>query len=176
MTASRIVLIRAVNVGGTARLPMADLREMAESLGATDVSTYIASGNLICTPSADPVGFDLALQTAIEERFGFVRDVISRSRREVLDALAAHPFEVVSPKSSYVSFLTRAPSSEAVAAASAIPTMDDRWEVIGRDQHIRYAVSAGQPQMNTVSISRALGVAGTARNLLTVQKLIELSA
>ena len=49
----RIHLLRAVNVGG-AKLPMAELREVAASLGATDVRTYIASGNLICDPPGDP--------------------------------------------------------------------------------------------------------------------------
>ncbi|MEO6604401.1 MAG: DUF1697 domain-containing protein, partial [Aeromicrobium sp.] len=44
--ATRIILLRAVNVGG-AQLPMARLREIAEELGASDASTYIASGNLI---------------------------------------------------------------------------------------------------------------------------------
>ena len=41
----RIVLVRAVNVGG-AQLPMSDLKEMAGDLGATEVVTYIASGTL----------------------------------------------------------------------------------------------------------------------------------
>lgn len=46
----RIILVRAVNVGGTARLPMAPWRTLAESLGATEVTSYIASGNQLCTP------------------------------------------------------------------------------------------------------------------------------
>ena len=38
-----VYLFRAVNVGGIAKLPMADLRALAAELGATDVRTYIAS-------------------------------------------------------------------------------------------------------------------------------------
>ena len=43
---TRIVLLRAVNVGGT-QLPMAELREIATELGASDVQTYIASVYLL---------------------------------------------------------------------------------------------------------------------------------
>ena len=43
-TTIRIILFRAVNVGGTAKLPMAELRELAAELGATDVQTHIQSG------------------------------------------------------------------------------------------------------------------------------------
>ena len=75
----RIHLLRAVNVGG-AKLPMADLRALATSLGATDVSTYIASGNLICEPPGDPAEFDRALEAAVDEQFGFFREVISQPR------------------------------------------------------------------------------------------------
>jgi uncharacterized protein (DUF1697 family) len=42
-----IALLRAVNVGGTGKLPMAELRSMCESVGFTNVRTYIASGNVV---------------------------------------------------------------------------------------------------------------------------------
>ncbi len=41
--------------------------------------------------------------------------------------------------------------------------------------HIRYANGAGRPDMKVDSIGRALKVPGTARNLNTVKKLIELA-
>ena len=44
---SYVALLRAVNVGGTGKLPMADLRKLAGQLGFGDVRTYIASGNAI---------------------------------------------------------------------------------------------------------------------------------
>jgi uncharacterized protein (DUF1697 family) len=55
------------------------------------------------------------------------------------------------------------------------PTGDDRWEVIGRDLHIRYADGAGRTQMKGDAAGRALAVPGTARNLNTVHKLLELA-
>lgn len=171
---TRIHLLRAVNVGG-AKLPMAELREVAAGLGATDVSTYIASGNLLCTPPGDPDAFDRALEQAVQERFGFFREVISRDVDELRAALAAHPFEVVEPRFSYVTFLLRAPTTAAVEKARTFATGDDVWTVVGREMHVRYADGAGRPQMKDASIGRALAVPGTARNLNTVRRLIELA-
>lgn len=170
----RIVLLRAVNVGGT-QLPMAELREIATDLGASDVSTYIASGNLIADVPGKAADFDRALQQALEKRYGWFRDVISRTPAQVRTALAAHPFEVTEPKYSYVSFLTGAPTAEALAKAQTYETGDDQWQVIGTEMHIRYANGAGRPAMKADSIGRALKVPGTARNLNTVKKLIELA-
>ncbi|QBE50418.1 DUF1697 domain-containing protein [Leucobacter triazinivorans] len=171
----RILLVRAVNVGGTAKLPMAEWRALAQSLGARDVSTYIASGNLVCTIDGDPAAFDRALEAAVEVRFGFFREVISRTRDELVSALAAHPFEVADPKFSYISFLVETPSAAGVEAARRLETGADRWHLIGRELHLRYADGAGRSQLNEPQLMRTLGTTGTSRNLNTVRRLMELA-
>jgi uncharacterized protein (DUF1697 family) len=171
----RVLMIRAINVGGTAKLPMTELREVLAGLGATDVETYIASGNVVLSVPGDPAAFDRAVESALEARYGWWRDVISRTPQQVRAALAAHPFEVIEPKFSYVSFLVGTPTPAGVASAQELRTGDDRWQVIGDELHLRYAAGAGQPQLNADALHRRLGVAGTARNLATVEKLIALS-
>jgi len=172
--AKRIILLRAVNVG-PAQLPMARLREIAEELGATDVSTYIASGNLIADVPGKADEFDRALEKAIEKEFGFFRESISRTPAQLKKALKAHPFEVDQPKYSYVNFLLGKPSAEAIKKAETYETGNDQWAIIGTEMHIKYANGAGRPDMKTDSIARALKVPGTARNLNTVKKLIDLA-
>lgn len=171
----RVLMIRAINVGGTAKLPMAELRELLGGLGATDVETYIASGNVVLSVPGDPEAFDRAVESAIEARYGWWRNVISRTPHQVRAALAAHPFEVIEPKFSYVSFLVGTPTPAGIASAQELRTGDDRWQVIGDELHLRYAAGAGQPQLDADALHRRLGVAGTARNLTTVEKLIALS-
>ncbi len=172
----RIVLVRAVNVGGTAKLPMAEWRALAQSLGAREVSTYIASGNMVCTIDGDPAAFDRALEAGIETRFGFFREVTSRTRDELVAAIDAHPFEVAEPRFSYISFLGGEPGPEGVEAARRLDTGADRWELVGRELHLSYAGGAGRAQLKESQLMRALGVIGTSRNLNTVRRLIELAA
>ena len=176
----RIVLIRAVNVGG-ATLPMARLRSIAGDLGATEVTTYIASGNLICTPPGAPAEFDRALESAITDEFGYEREVISRSVAQVRAAFDAYPFEVIEPKFSYIHFLCATPDAEKVAAfcsdlTDAHLAGGDLVRVIGDEVHIRYADGIANSTLTTAALRRGLGVAGTARNLTTVAKLIELAS
>lgn len=174
----RILFVRAVNVGG-AKLPMAEFRELLGHLGATGVRSYIASGNAIVEiPATDRAGwdaFDRAVEKALTDRYGYRREVMSRDRGELEAALAAHPFEVVEPRYSYLSFLTAQPSTAGLEKAAAVPRGDDLWEAIGRDLHLRYAHGAGTAQLDHTRLTKALGVAGTARNLRTVRKLIELA-
>lgn len=171
----RIILVRAVNVGGT-QLPMAEFRELLSGLGAESVSTYIASGNAIAEVPGDPEVFDRAVETALTARYGWVREVLSRSRAELVAARAAHPFEVLDPSASYVSFLTAVPGEAALAAAAEVPRGDDEWRVIGRELHLRYANGAGRATLQQERLAKTLGVAATARNLRTVDRLIALAA
>jgi uncharacterized protein (DUF1697 family) len=50
------------------------------------------------------------------------------------------------------------------------------WEVIGADLHIRYANGAGRADYDMNKALKHLGVQGTARNLNTVNALIELAS
>ena len=50
------ILLRGINVGGKNKIPMTELRSCLEVLGFLNVSTYIASGNVILTsdkPASD---------------------------------------------------------------------------------------------------------------------------
>jgi uncharacterized protein (DUF1697 family) len=172
--AKRVVFIRAVNVGG-AKLPMAELREMAAELGATDVSTYIASGNLLCTPPGKPGEFDRALEAAIKDKYGFFREVISRTPAQLQAALDNHPFEIVEPRFSYVYFLTAKPQAKATKAFHTADFGGDEFQVIGDDLHIRYHNGAGRSDLDAKAIAKALVVQGTGRNVNSVHKLIELA-
>ena len=171
---TRILFARAINVGG-AKLPMAEFRDLLGELGAADVRTYIASGNAVVTIAGDAATFDRSVEAAVEAKYGYFREVMSRTPREVADALAAHPFDVIEPKFSYVSFLSSEPTAAAVDSAGDVPSGDDKWAVIGRELHVRYANGAGDPQLNVAALGKRLGVAATARNLRTVQAVIDLA-
>lgn len=170
----RVHLIRAVNVGG-AKLPMAELRELAQELGADNVSTFIASGNLLADPPGSPEDFDRALERAIQDRYGYFREVISRSPRDMTRALEAYPFQVGDRRFAHVYFLTQKPKPPAVAALEAYDIGDDEVRVIGTELHIRYAAGVHGTRLTSPAIARLLGCQGTGRNLATVAKLAELA-
>ncbi len=165
-------LFRAVNVGGTAKLPMADLRALATELGSTDVHTYIASGNLIATPPGDPVAFARELERAVESRFGFTREVIVRDAAALRAARDAHPFTIVDPRFSYLIPLTGVPVD--AAAAADVPTGADEWALMGDDLHVRHEHGAGKAELDVARLLRTLSVIGTARNLRTIDELLRL--
>ena len=86
-----VALLRGINVGGKSLVRMADLKECVEELGYEDVSTFIASGNVLFeTPERDAAKLESTLEKAIERRFNLPIAVVVRSRAElgrVVDAI-----------------------------------------------------------------------------------------
>lgn len=63
-----ISLLRGINVGGNNKVPMADLKELFETLGFKDVETYINSGNVIFSGKEKDLK---KLEPAFAKKFGF---------------------------------------------------------------------------------------------------------
>ncbi len=64
-----VVLLRGVNVGGKNKLPMASLKKSLEELGFTNVSTYIASGNVILESDKSINEIKARIEKALPETF-----------------------------------------------------------------------------------------------------------
>jgi uncharacterized protein (DUF1697 family) len=87
-----IALLRAVNVGGSGKLAMTELRALAEECGFGSVRSYIQSGNLVFTSGQAAAAASAALTTAIRERAGLDIDVLLRSRAELASLIERNPF------------------------------------------------------------------------------------
>jgi uncharacterized protein (DUF1697 family) len=64
-----IILLRGINVGGKNKLPMAGLRKCLEDLGFSNVSTYIASGNVILKSDKRADRIKAQIEEALPESF-----------------------------------------------------------------------------------------------------------
>jgi uncharacterized protein (DUF1697 family) len=93
MSQRYLALLRGINVGGKNRLPMASLRELLGQIGATEVRTYIQSGNAVFAHSARETG-ELAqrISAAIAKAHGFAPAVWVLRMADFERAIAHNPF------------------------------------------------------------------------------------
>jgi len=89
-----VALLRGINVGGTNKVAMTELKAVFEAAGMADVRTYINSGNvLFSTALRGRAKTTLLLERAIRERVGFDVGLILRDAKElrsVVEAMPAH--------------------------------------------------------------------------------------
>jgi uncharacterized protein (DUF1697 family) len=106
-----IALLRAVNVGGTGKLPMAVLKSMCNEAGFGRVQTYIASGNVVFESKAAPLGVKAALEARLLAYAGKPVGVVVRTASEMAAVLEANPFPGEEPKNTYAIFLDECPQA-----------------------------------------------------------------
>ncbi len=77
-----VALLRAVNVGGTGKLPMGTLTKLCEKAGLADVRTYIASGNVVFRSNQTEPEIRLALEDQLHACAGKSIGVVANSGRD----------------------------------------------------------------------------------------------
>ena len=163
-----IVLLRAVNVGGTGKLPMAELRDMCEAIGFEDVRTYIASGNVVLRSAHGGEQVKALLENALARHAGKPVGVLVRTPEEMAAVLASNPFADAAPNRNVVVFLDAAPASDALATVSH---RNGEEIALGKHEiHIHYGEGMADSRLRIPAAK-----SGTARNMNTVAKLVEMA-
>jgi len=164
-----VALLRAVNVGGTGKLPMKDLRTLCETLGFAEVRTYIASGNVVFNSRKSEAQVKRALEACLLEYAGKTVGVFVRTAAEMADILANNPFPAAPRNRTVAIFLDEPPPADALEAV--VGRNDERIELGRREIYVHYGEG-----MATSKLKIPAAKAGTARNMNTVAKLAALAA
>jgi uncharacterized protein (DUF1697 family) len=171
-----VLLLRAINLGSTNKVPMAGLRALLADLGATGVVTYLQSGQAVVDlSSTDPETFAGQVRDGVRELFGVDTPVLTRSADDLAAIVAANPYPALTatPKLLHVAFLERNPDPALVAA---IGNRHDEDEFTVGERALYLAYSSGSQASPLSAALRKLDVVATARNWTTVTALAELAA
>lgn len=164
-----VALLRAVNVGGTGKLPMTELRSLCERLGFAQVRTYVASGNVVFQSALSEPEVKAALERALEVYTGKPVGVMVRTGKEMAAIRDANPYRAAPPERTVVIFLDTAPPKDTHMNVSGCTT-----EEIARGKreiYVHYPDGIGRSKLKI-----AAAKTGTARNMNTVATLAEWTA
>jgi uncharacterized protein (DUF1697 family) len=164
-----VALLRAVNVGGTGKVAMSDLKALCTDAGFLRVQTYIASGNVVFESKASAANVKSALETRLLAHVGTPIGVIVRTAAETAGVLNANPFRKLSPTYTVAIFLDRAPPADALDHATG--RADEKTRLGKREIYIHYPSGQGKSKLRIPAAK-----AGTARNMNTIAKLAAMAA
>lgn len=164
-----VALLRAVNVGGTGKLPMPVLTDLCRSAGLAQVRTYIASGNVVFHSDSSEEQVRTAIEDRLHAHCGKRLGVIVRTASEMADLVAHNPFH-------------DRPGNRVMALFVDAPLPADPMDGVtgAKDEQIRLgprALFVFYPDgMGTTRLRIPSERTGTARNMNTVAKLAKLAA
>ncbi len=166
---SFIALLRAVNVGGTGKLPMTHLKAMCESAGFHSVRTYIASGNVVFESDLDEVAVRKALERPLLEYAGKPVGVFVRTAAEMAQVLSSNPFPHAEGNRNVAIFLDAEPGNDLLASISGC--VDEEVGLGLKEIYVYYGVNMARSKLKIPAAKN-----GTARNMNTVAKLAAMAA
>ena len=173
-----IALLRAINVGGTGKLPMTALKAACEAAGLNRVSTYIASGNLVFASDKSAAAVKTVIADLLRDRFGLTKThAFIRTPDELARVIAGNPFADAAaerPNLLMVNFLGGRPQAGTADALGAFGG-PERLHLDGDHLYVDYAKGVARSKLTPAFLDKALKVPATGRNWNTVNKLLDMA-
>ena len=166
-----VALLRAINVGGHNRIRMAELAELLKSLGLTNVSSYLQSGNVVCTSDQAASAVAVSIREGVAEHFGHDIAVMVRSGEQMERVVADFPYAGHDPKQTGVVFLGARFDGELEAGAFT----PDECIAAGSHVYVHCPTSFAKTKLTNAWVEKQTALVGTRRNWTTVVKLAEMA-
>ncbi|HUR73313.1 MAG TPA: DUF1697 domain-containing protein [Sporichthya sp.] len=172
-----VALLRGINVGGKNKVPMADLREVFETAGHADVSTYIQSGNVLFRSGSSGPALEKEIEAQLEKRFKVPLVVVVRSLRQLRTVVEKAPSGFGAEPDTFhsdVVFL-RAPltPAQAMKVVKLRDGVDQAWAANGVVYFQRLSAERTKSRMSAIVGTREYQQM-TIRNWRTTTKLLGL--
>jgi uncharacterized protein (DUF1697 family) len=171
---------RGINVSGQKIVRIEPLRETCAALGFRNVETYVQSGNVVFRAiKQPPSALSKRISEAILHDFGFSVPALVKTSKEMEDVIKSNPLlkeKGIDASKLHVTFLSDAPSKNALKKLEALPTKPDRFHVGGQEIYLYCPGGYGNTKLSNTAIEKALAVGATTRNWKTVNTLYEMAA
>ncbi len=166
---SYVALLRARNVAGTGKLPMAELRRIGEQCGFANVRTFIASGNLLFESELGEAEAQARIEAGLTTFFGKGVPVFVRTAAELAATAAANPFDDDKPSRVLAHFIDQLPVAAMLAEARDVAS--ERMALGPRSIIVSYGEGIGKTRLKLPAVKN-----GTARNMNSVAKMAAMLA
>jgi uncharacterized protein (DUF1697 family) len=166
---SFIALLRAVNVGGTGKLPMTHLQAMCEAAGFHSVRTYIASGNVVFESDLSETAVQKEIESRLLDYAGKPVRVFVRTAAAMAQVLERNPFPHAHGNRNVAIFLDAEPGKDVLGSISG--RVDEEVGLGHKEIYVHYGANMARSKLKIPGAAK-----GTARNMNTIAKLAAMAA
>lgn len=168
--------LRAINVGGRHTVKMDFLRHLFESLGFSNVETFIASGNIVFeTKSKNARVLEREIEGRLREALGYEVATFIRTDAELAAVANYKPFsqhDLDGAVALNVAFLTDRLNAESSQKLTALRTDIDDFHIHEREVYWLCRQRQSESKISNAVLEKALGQRSTLRGANTIKKMV----
>ena len=174
MNPKYVALLRGINVGGSHKVPMAELKKELLNLGFVNVETLLNSGNVIFEAPAEPT--EALLEVHLQQVFGFPIPVLLQTGDTIQTLVKSNPFNGITVTKDirlYTSFLKDRPKNSPPLPWSSL---DGSFKILTIEDRIICSVldlALSQTTKAMEALEQMFGKNITTRNWNTIVRIAE---
>lgn len=171
-------MLRGINVGGHAKVAMADLRATFAEMGFGAVESYIQSGNVVFRSSKSPAALRSTIEQGLDAAFGHGIRVVIRTKSQLAHIVGHNPLAGGGrePAKLHVTFLASKPAASLVTDLDPDAHLPDEFRVAGTEVYLHCPGGYGRTKLNNTFFERRFGVVATTRTWSTVTTLSKMAS
>jgi uncharacterized protein (DUF1697 family) len=171
-----ISMLRGINVGGRKKVKMVELKGLYESLGFSDVKTYIQSGNVIFKTNNFNSSSELIkrIEVAVKEVFSFEVHVFIRTMSELERIINDNPLIQFDTSKLHVTFLSDHPTMH-INGIDEVKDELEKYSFSDVEIYLFLPNGYGRTKLSNDFFEKKLRVNATTRNWRTVNKLFDIA-
>ncbi|MGS2760790.1 DUF1697 domain-containing protein [Sinomicrobium sp. M5D2P9] len=175
-----ICMLRGINVSGKNIIKMAELKELFENLGFTEITTYVQSGNIVFNDSSgtDAVSLENRITDKLHTVFGY-ENITSfiKTKKELMAIRKNNPYykPETNTKALYFTFIREKPEADRVAGLDVFKSSSESVSISDNCIYLYCPEGYGKTKLSNNLFENKLKLRATTRNWNTVNKLIEIA-
>ena len=170
-----IAFLRAINVGGHNAVKMDFLRHLFESLGFSNVETFIASGNVVFEiTSRNAQALEREIEESLRQALGYEVATFIRTGAELAAVANYKPFsqsDLDGAAALNIAFLAGGLDDKSSQRLMALRTDIDDFHVHGREIYWLCRKKQSGSKISNAVLERAIGQKSTLRGANTIKKM-----
>lgn len=171
-----IAMLRGINVGGHKKIKMDLLLNLYESLGFTNIKTYIQSGNVIFdSPNLNIQELTEKIEEKIKSSFSFEISVFIRTKNELQKIIENNPFQKEDLSKLFVAFLSDNPIDPPLSEINKVKDDLEKYIILGKEIYLYYPNGVSNTKLSNNFLEKKLKVSATTRNWNTVNALFAMT-
>ena len=173
-----ISMLRGINVSGSKKIKMVELKSLYEKLKFKEVQTFIQSGNVIFKSSKSETTIIKTIYDGLKKEWNYDVTIILKTPTELKNIIAKNPFlkgHDVNVKNLYFTFLESTPDKTLLTAIKDFTSNNDEFVIKGKEVYVLCPDGYGTTKLHNNFFERKLKVGATTRNWNSLNKMYLLS-
>ena len=169
-----ISMLRGINVSGSKKIKMVELKALYEKLKFKEVETFIQSGNVIFKSNRSESAIIKTIYDGLQAEWDYDVTIVLKTPTALQKVISNNPFQKnrhEDPKKLHVTFLAKLPDKKLCADLIGFDSNNEEFIIQNKEIYVFCPDGYGSTKLHNNFFERKLKVGATTRNWNSLNRM-----